>query len=124
MRFAPRLVNRRLLCASHIKAARQQAVCMAVQRTITPTESEEKLFKILKDTLQYRGIRSTLRCAGGWVRDKLLGLESDDIDIAIDDMLGKEFADHVNAFLESQDLEIQKVVLPAQLRHVALIAHS
>ena len=113
MTLAPRLVNRRLLCASLIKAKKQQAVCMAVQRTITPTESEEKLFKILKDTLQYRGIKSTLRCAGGWVRDKLLGLESDDIDIAIDDMLGKEFADHVNAYLESQDLEIQKVIPPA-----------
>ena len=117
MRLAPRLVNRRLLCASHIRAARQQAFCMAVQRTITPTESEEKLFKILKDTLHYRGIKSTLRCAGGWVRDKLLGLESDDIDIAIDDMLGKEFADHVNAFLESQDLEIQKVKISAQRWH-------
>jgi tRNA nucleotidyltransferase/poly(A) polymerase len=82
---------------------------MAVSRVITPTESEEKLFKILTDTLRYRGIKSTLRCAGGWVRDKLLGLESDDIDIAIDDMLGKEFADHVNAYLTSHSLEAQKV---------------
>ena len=33
-----------------------------------------------------------MRVAGGWVRDKLLGKESDDIDIALDDMLGEEFA--------------------------------
>ncbi len=30
--------------------------------------------------------------AGGWVRDKLMGIESDDIDIALDDMYGEEFA--------------------------------
>jgi tRNA nucleotidyltransferase (CCA-adding enzyme) len=33
-----------------------------------------------------------LRVAGGWVRDKLMGIESDDIDIALDDMYGEEFA--------------------------------
>ena len=35
----------------------------------------------------------TLRVAGGWVRDKLMGRQSDDIDIAIDTMLGREFAE-------------------------------
>jgi len=30
--------------------------------------------------------------AGGWVRDKLYGKESNDIDIALDDLLGSEFA--------------------------------
>lgn len=34
----------------------------------------------------------TLRVAGGWVRDKLMGKESDDIDIALDSLLGREFA--------------------------------
>lgn len=29
-----------------------------------------------------------MRVAGGWVRDKLIGKDSDDIDIALDDMLG------------------------------------
>jgi hypothetical protein len=107
--LAPRIVNSNVLCGPRIRATRRAPACMAVSRVITPTESEEKLFKILTDTLRYRGIKSTLRCAGGWVRDKLLGLESDDIDIAIDDMLGKEFADHVNAYLTSHSLEAQKV---------------
>lgn len=33
------------------------------------------------------GTGTTLRAAGGWVRDKLLGRDSLDIDIAIDNML-------------------------------------
>jgi tRNA nucleotidyltransferase/poly(A) polymerase len=36
-------------------------------------------------------LKTTLRVAGGWVRDKLLGKESNDIDIALDDMMGKDF---------------------------------
>ncbi len=40
-----------------------------------------------------------MRVAGGWVRDKLLGLESDDIDIALDDISGETFAKMVAAEL-------------------------
>jgi tRNA nucleotidyltransferase/poly(A) polymerase len=47
------------------------------------------------------GLTTTLRCAGGWVRDKLMGRQSLDIDIALDNMLGKEFADEVNKYLKS-----------------------
>ena len=44
---------------------------------------------------------TTLRCAGGWVRDKLMGKQSLDIDIALDNMLGKDFAEAVNQYLKS-----------------------
>lgn len=37
-----------------------------------------------------------LRAAGGWVRDKLLGLSSTDIDIAIDTTTGTRFARMLN----------------------------
>ncbi|CAG8638093.1 15325_t:CDS:10, partial [Cetraspora pellucida] len=37
-----------------------------------------------------------LRIAGGWVRDKLLGYECNDLDIAINSMMGYEFGEHVN----------------------------
>ena len=37
--------------------------------------------------------KTVLRVAGGWVRDKLIGKESSDIDIALDDMYGEEFAE-------------------------------
>jgi len=37
--------------------------------------------------------------AGGWVRDKLMGHESHDIDIALDDMMGEPFVKLMSEFL-------------------------
>ncbi|KAK4421537.1 RuvB-like protein 1 [Sesamum alatum] len=42
-----------------------------------------------------------IRVAGGWVRDKLLEKECHDIDIAVDDMSGREFCEKVNEYLQS-----------------------
>jgi hypothetical protein len=47
------------------------------------------------------GLGTTLRCAGGWVRDKLMGRSSLDIDIALDNLLGREFADRINDYLQA-----------------------
>ncbi|KLU85960.1 poly(A) polymerase, partial [Magnaporthiopsis poae ATCC 64411] len=40
-----------------------------------------------------------LRWAGGWVRDKLLGIQSHDIDVAINSMTGEAFASHLVEFV-------------------------
>lgn len=42
----------------------------------------------------------TVRVAGGWVRDKILGLASDDVDIALDTCMGIEFATLVQDYLK------------------------
>ena len=47
--------------------------------------------KILKEN----GKDTVMRVAGGWVRDKLIGKDSDDIDIALDNMLGQELAEMI-----------------------------
>jgi len=127
--------------------------------TIPLTKGEQELFNLLTEVIHESDITSTLRVAGGWVRDKLLateefkrgggtnsvrdgsvdldrltskfkgpssgrqgskliGISSDrrgspssppslvdanelpvDIDIALDDMLGREFADRLNDWL-------------------------
>ena len=36
-----------------------------------------------------------MRVAGGWAKDKLLGRDSDDIDITLDDMTGHSFCDKI-----------------------------
>ena len=47
--------------------------------------------------------------AGGWVRDKLMGKESDDIDIALDDMYGEEFAEIIREQIYQDDLAVGKI---------------
>lgn len=56
---------------------------------------ERRTLHVLNETNKDFKLGSTLRVAGGWVRDKLLGKESEDIDIAVDNMLGRHFADSV-----------------------------
>lgn len=51
--------------------------------------------------VQENQLNTKLRVAGGWVRDKLLGKDSDDIDIALDDMYGEEFAKLIDARLNA-----------------------
>jgi hypothetical protein len=62
----------------------------------------QELFDTLLAAVAHGGAKTVLRCAGGWVRDKLLGRDSDDIDIALDDCLGRDFAELVNDYLKAQ----------------------
>ena len=60
--------------------------------SIRLTEQESKGFAALIEASEAMGKKTVLRAAGGWVRDKLLGGESSDIDIALDNVPGDEFA--------------------------------
>jgi tRNA nucleotidyltransferase/poly(A) polymerase len=55
-------------------------------------KKEKEIFDLLLRVVKEKNLDCTLRAAGGWVRDKMLGLESHDIDIAIDTMSGLSFA--------------------------------
>lgn len=115
--------------------------------SIRLTEEERRLFELLRYVRKDTHLETTLRVAGGWVRDKLLATpefqayhkvlgvggkrltskfqkssapsmgrqgtkvlvttndnlcQPVDIDIALDDMLGREFADHLNDYLSSK----------------------
>ena len=81
---------------------------LAANIRLSPTEQE--LFDLLKQVLVTQNLPDTeLRCAGGWVRDKLLGRQSIDIDIALNNLYGEEFAGHVNAYLQASAQKINKV---------------
>lgn len=45
------------------------------------------------------------RITGGWVRDKLLGRQSHDIDIAVNLITGIEFAEGINKFIQDRQTE-------------------
>ncbi|ORY52122.1 hypothetical protein BCR33DRAFT_712335 [Rhizoclosmatium globosum] len=61
----------------------------------------------------------TLRIAGGWVRDKLLGLDSHDLDIALDSLMGFEFATEVNRFLQENYPETDQ---PGDAKNISSIS--
>ena len=44
-----------------------------VMDAIVPTPLEERIFVTLTEAAKWAQLGCTLRCAGGWVRDKLLG---------------------------------------------------
>ncbi|KAJ3221315.1 CCA tRNA nucleotidyltransferase, mitochondrial [Clydaea vesicula] len=77
------------------------------------TQSESIIRKILVECANEINKSSetkvTLRLAGGWVRDKLLNLPSDDIDVAVDTMSGYNFATILNNFCHIKGYHSHKV---------------
>lgn len=55
-----------------------------------------------------------VRIAGGWVRDKLLGLSTYDVDLAIDELSGVDFATVVQSYL--------RLTCPEEVHKVGVIA--
>ena len=81
-----------------------------MDKKIELTKKEHALRQLLLDTSEYIGSldgcqRPELRFTGGWVRDKLLGTTSHDIDIGIDCMTGLHFGNLMKQYLERQDLQ-------------------
>ena len=72
------------------------------------TPEEKELFAILKEVVNKYAPYVTCRVAGGWVRDRLLGKESDDIDIMVDKISGAEFARLVTQYLNVKDPHVVK----------------
>ncbi|KAK3136232.1 hypothetical protein QOZ80_5BG0430040 [Eleusine coracana subsp. coracana] len=76
----------------------QQQRSVEVRETVVLTGKEERIFRRLLDVVRHFGLGTQLRVAGGWVRDKLLGKDSADIDIALDNMTGQNFCEKVNEY--------------------------
>ena len=79
-------------------------------RSIKLTDREATLRKLLLGISAFIGRTNAcpppeLRFTGGWVRDKLLGSSSHDIDISISSMTGKEFADSMKYAFSSTSEE-------------------
>jgi len=71
----------------------------AKKHEIALTPEEKELFDMFATFVKDEKLGTTLRVAGGWVRDKLLGLEGKpDIDFALDNMTGRAFAHALNAW--------------------------
>lgn len=79
------------------------------EQKITITDpNEQSLFKMLKEYVKDKGV--VLRVAGGWVRDKILGKENDDIDFTVANiagkgMSGKLFSDELCAYINGRGVD-------------------
>jgi tRNA nucleotidyltransferase/poly(A) polymerase len=87
------------------------------------TRKEKAVFKLLLKVVAELAPDTVLRVAGGWVRDKLLGLTSNDIDVSTDNLSGEAFANLVKAHLDAQGVRCREVTLikanPDQSKHLA-----
>ncbi|KAK4534916.1 hypothetical protein CDCA_CDCA03G0941 [Cyanidium caldarium] len=105
-------------------ASRDRSQPLTLRSTIELTESERRIFDLLLQVNRYHRLNTVLRVAGGWVRDKLLGLavQRADLDIAIDDMPGQAYALKVNEMLRATGHEQHAVHViqanPEQSKHL------
>ncbi|KAF8531004.1 hypothetical protein JB92DRAFT_2854526 [Gautieria morchelliformis] len=80
--------------------------------SIRLTELETRICSLLDDFTKALGKENqSVECciAGGWVRDKLLGLESNDIDIALSTMMGFPFATKFAEYLRTRGISATQV---------------
>jgi tRNA nucleotidyltransferase/poly(A) polymerase/murein DD-endopeptidase MepM/ murein hydrolase activator NlpD len=96
-------------------------IAIEINEEITLTETEEKIFDLLRQVVAEKAPGTTLRVAdapegptlrvaGGWVRDKLMGKESHDIDISVDNMSGLAFARLVRDWMQEHGMPVPKDV--------------
>jgi tRNA nucleotidyltransferase/poly(A) polymerase len=71
------------------------------------SEIEQKIFNFIKMViadLKQKGMDAECRVAGGWVRDKLMGYESDDIDIATN-ISGIQLANYMSKYARDHNID-------------------
>ena len=77
-----------------------------IRKKLNSTEKE--VFKILLEVSKQYFNNTPVRIVGGWVRDKILGEESSDIDIMTVDVAGIDFARAVADYVGSKDPHLIK----------------
>lgn len=100
---------------------KQAAERMLEEMNITP--KEKQIFDLLLNVVQEKTPQTILRVAGGWVRDKLLGKESNDIDISLNNMSGEDFAKLVVQYMNENHIKNKGMAVvkanPDQSKHLA-----
>ena len=66
------------------------------------TTTEKEIFDILRNVCNMYEPPVVARVVGGWVRDKLLGIECDDLDISLEGTSGPEFAKNVKFLIDAK----------------------
>ena len=99
-------------------------------RSIELTPLEERLRALLVDAASHLSKANptikplVLRWAGGWVRDKLLGGESHDIDTSINSMTGVDFTTGLLEFCRREDMAKKHNISKQDVGHLATIQRN
>ena len=93
--------SKRLMSTKETEKKTSTSVVSSVHN-IKFTERESGIFDIVRGATKSSSKKIVARVAGGWVRDKILGRPSDDIDIAVDSMSGFEFATLLDEYLKKK----------------------
>lgn len=109
---------------------RDEHISPMARPRIRLSDGEDRLRRLLLDVSQYiEKINAPpksliLRWAGGWVRDKLLGIETHDIDVAINTMTGYHFASHMRDYCSTPEAMIKHSILPDDIGSLHNIARN
>ena len=93
-------------------------------KKINFTEKEKRLFDLLLSVVKEKSPDTILRVAGGLIRDKLLCVDSDDIDISLNNMSGEAFANLVLEYMREKKIKSRSNISivkanPNQSKHLA-----
>ena len=118
VRRAPAVVGKRAASSTV-----DQSVAKESLGDVALDPSERKIFGLLCAVVRHYKLGTTVRVAGGWVRNKLLGIPAGDIDIALDNMTGVEYAHYLNRYMVSERGSRERKVAvvranPAQSKHL------
>ncbi|KAF7558811.1 hypothetical protein G7046_g5358 [Stylonectria norvegica] len=103
---------------------------MATAAKIRLTPREQQLRRLLLDVAKsideagHAPEPLVLRWAGGWVRDRLLDIESHDIDVAINAMTGVPFAQHMCDYCERPEAIVKHEIGPDDIGNLHNVARN
>ncbi|KND91434.1 CCA tRNA nucleotidyltransferase, mitochondrial [Tolypocladium ophioglossoides CBS 100239] len=137
-RFRPRLAMKKRKFDSflrdshtHVPTNRASTCARAMPaRSIQLNAREQQLRRLLLDVCRSIdaagdvGEPLVVRWAGGWVRDRLLGVESHDIDVAINAMTGVAFAQRMCDFCASPDAIDRHAIGPDDVGNLHNVARN
>ncbi|KAJ6119750.1 hypothetical protein N7523_004030 [Penicillium sp. IBT 18751x] len=133
--FLERATKRRRLSTSPERGRSKKAMDQT-HPAIHLTPIESTLRTLLLDVAQYiyekdqennapDRSKTVLRFTGGWVRDKLLGIDSHDIDVGISNMTGYQFGNLLKEYLDqSTNLDKYRQALPDGQRDAIVSLHK
>lgn len=82
----------------------------ALEKGITITQIEKDAISIILQTASELGSNVTVRIVGGWVRDKILGINSQDIDLAVENVTGDEFGKQLQSHFPQNMSKYQTII--------------